>query len=161
MRHGERCLKKRGFSLVEMLLAIGLSGAILVSAMTLMLSFAHIYVSSREFEPEIERDIFAKKLITMLLTCYKSSEECGNVDESLLDFGIFFKTNNVPIFVDVNRGNSFIIGLIKDEQRLDFVWKNAKKDTEFEHLKLFDGVKRICISSYDLETDSWLEHEFA
>lgn len=148
---------------MEMLLVIGLGGAILVSAMALMLSFAHIYVSSRESEPEIERDIFAEKLIAMFLVHYKSSEKCGSVDESLLDAGIFFQTSSVPIFVDAHqhRGNLSIVGLVKDGQKLNFVWKNAKEDFEFECLELFDGVEMVCVSSYDLGTNSWLEHEFA
>jgi prepilin-type N-terminal cleavage/methylation domain-containing protein len=161
MKCGVRHLKKHGFSLIEMLLVIGLSGAILVSAMALMLSFARIYSSSHEFEPEMERDIFAEKLIATLLVRYKLSEKCGAVDESLLNVGIFFRTNSVPIFVDAQRGNSFIVGLVKDGKKLNFVWKDAKEDFEFECLELFDGIEMLCVSSYDLETNAWSKHEFS
>jgi hypothetical protein len=146
-----------GFSLVEMLLSVGLGGAILVSAMALMLSFAHIYMSSREFESEIERNIFAEKLVEMFLSRYGSSEGCSGGDEPPLNLGIFYQTDSVPMFVDVGRGNSFTLGLARDGQSLNFVWKG---EGEFECLKLFDGIEKICISGYDAETDSWLEYEF-
>ncbi|MDR3273790.1 MAG: type II secretion system GspH family protein [Puniceicoccales bacterium] len=151
--------KKRGFSLIEILLVIGLSGAILVTAMTLMLSFANIYLSSPAIEAEIEGDIFAKKLIKTLLNQYKSSESYGNVDEELLSSGIFWQTDNVPIFADENRKDLLTVGLVWQANLLNFVWK-SEEDVEFEHLALFDDVTKICILSYDAEIDSWSEHEF-
>ncbi|MDR1256111.1 MAG: type II secretion system GspH family protein [Puniceicoccales bacterium] len=160
VRFGEKLFRKRGFSLMEMLLAIGLSGAILVAAMSLMLSLANIYLSAPSFEREIERDIFAEKLIKIFLVNYKSSETGGNVDGESLESGIFFRTDSVPIFVDESGGEFFTLGLMVEGKCLKFAWR-PEEGGSFERLTLFDDVRKIHIASYDTPSDSWAKHEFS
>jgi hypothetical protein len=50
---------------------------------------------------------------------------------------------------------------VKDEQKLNFIWKDAKNDHEFDCRPLFDNIERICILNYDLGTDSWSEDKFS
>jgi prepilin-type N-terminal cleavage/methylation domain-containing protein len=153
-------MKNRGFSLIEMLFTIGLSGVILVSAMTLMLSFAHIHMSSTGFMAQIERDIFAKKLIKMLFEQYKFSEVCDRVDENLFPPGIFWESSSVPIFVCEYQEERMLVGIVKDRDKLKFIWQ-PKDSTDPKHLTLFNGVRRVRILNYDIGNDLWREHEFS
>lgn len=161
---------------MEMVLAIGLSGVILAAAMALTLTFANVYLSSPSFEFKIEHDVFAKKLIKMFLAEYESEEtetqaEIGDVSnikkdrnddigDDLFSLGILWQTDNVPIFIGENRGEIFILGLVRETNQFKLIWK-SEDDIEFKHLVLFDDVKKVSIFSYDGEKDSWSEHEFS
>jgi prepilin-type N-terminal cleavage/methylation domain-containing protein len=152
-------MKRRGFSMVEMLFAIGLGGVILASAMALMLAFAHIHLSSADFSGQIERDIFAKKLMAMFLPQYKSSESPDVVAENLLSSGIFWESNSVPIFVRKFQGERILVGLAKDGTKLRFIWQ--PDGNGFQHLTLFSDVKTVHVLGYDAESDSWHKYDFS
>ncbi|MDR0679496.1 MAG: type II secretion system GspH family protein [Puniceicoccales bacterium] len=176
MNYGEGFAKKRGFSLLEMVLVIGLSGVILAAVMALTLTFANVYLSSPSFEAKIERDVFAKKLIKKFLTEYGSAETetqaevdaAGNIekgkhddiDDELFSSGILWQTDDVPIFIGENRGGIFTLGLVMGTSQFKLIWK-SEDDVEFKHLVLFDDVRKVSIFSYDGEYDSWSEHEFS
>jgi prepilin-type N-terminal cleavage/methylation domain-containing protein len=157
---GGYVMKNRGFSLIEMLFVIGLSGVILVSAMTLMLSFTNIYLSLSSFETQIEHDIFAEKLIRMLLFQCRFSESCSDINEDLLNLGVFWKSDSVPIFACERQEERIPIGLIKDGSKLKFVW-SPKDSVNFKHLTLFDDVRNVGILHYDIGNGLWSKHEFS
>ncbi|MDR0715217.1 MAG: type II secretion system GspH family protein [Puniceicoccales bacterium] len=174
MNCNEGFAKKRGFSLLEMVLVIVLSGVILAAAMALTLILANVYLSSPSFEAKIEHDVFAKKLIKNFLTEYGSAEaeaetqaEVGHVekrghddiDDELFSSGILWQTDDVPIFIEENRGEIFTLGLVRETNQFKLIWK-SEDDIEFKHLVLFDDVKKVSIFSYNGEDDSWSEHEF-
>jgi hypothetical protein len=146
--------------MIEMLLVIGLSGVIMVSAMALLLSFANIHASSHVFNSKVERDIFAKKLVGMLIFQYESSEPCRDVCQNQLNFGIFWQSDCVPIFAGEAQEKRISVGLVKDSDKLKFVW-GLGEGVDSGNLVLFEGVEKICIMAYDLECNSWVEHEFS
>lgn len=157
-----------GFSLLELILAIGLGGMIVFAAMTLVLNFANTYLAIQQSGRQDWEQVCYEKFMKLSLKDFYASCVCTSnvfdreIDAHLINSGIFWETTDLHAFEEIYR--PFVVGLIWRGESLYFIWTDSENtaltDADFEEFELFRDVRTICLMVYDMYDDTWSEKPF-
>ncbi len=158
------CANRKGFSLLEMILALSLSVFLIVSIIALVLSFSNAYLNLQQSEIETKSRTCYEKFIKLSLRDYKYSNVLTQeLDAQLLNSGIFWETSDLHAFVEEKK--QFIAGIYYRDNVLNFLWTDSDEvrvltDQDFIKFVLFRDVRSVCLMVYNVKRGEWTTEKF-
>ncbi|MDE6432545.1 MAG: prepilin-type N-terminal cleavage/methylation domain-containing protein [Opitutales bacterium] len=154
---------RSGFSLLEMVFAISLSGVIIVGIMSLVLIFSNNYIASQRYEMYDREKACYENFLKLSLRDYCASQSIDReVDARMLDDGIFWMTDDLHAF-EYPR-HQFIAGLCFQDGKLYFLWTASESpsltERDFESFELFKNVHSVRLMVYDRDQNKWEKEIF-